>query len=137
MWIFHNPSRINLDHESFYKRFGRIFMMYKMFLVKVLYWLFGKIASFQHSSGPWKFTFTSICSVLLGQYLGHTYMWIDQMIDEIIKLKKVENYGKSNSISITPHIVVVVKNSWQLVSTSYKCNVLLGTSKYFDSSTKY
>ena len=62
-------------------------------------------------------------------------MWIDQMIDEIIKL---ENSGKSNSISITPHVVVVVvKNSWQLVSTSYKCNVLLGTSKYFDSSTKY
>ena len=61
-------------------------------------------------------------------------MWIDQMIDEIIKL---ENSGKSNSISITPHVVVVVKNSWQLVSTSYKCNVLLGTSKHFDSSTKY
>ena len=60
-------------------------------------------------------------------------MWIDQMIDEIIKL---ENSGKSNSIIITPH-VVVDKNSWQLVSTSYKCNVLLGTSKYFDSSTKY
>ena len=56
------------------------------------------------------------------------------MIDEIIKL---ENSGKSNSISITPHVVVVVKNSLQLVSTSYKCNVLLGTSKYFDSSTKY
>ena len=50
---------------------------------------------------------------------------------------KVENFGKSNSISITPHVVVVVKNSWQLVSTSYKCNVLLRTSKYFDSSTKY
>ena len=61
-------------------------------------------------------------------------MWIDQMIDEIIKL---ENSRKSNSISITPHVVVVVKNSWQLVSTSYKCNVLLGTSKYFDGSTKY
>ena len=61
-------------------------------------------------------------------------MWIDKIIDEIIKL---ENSGKSNSISITPHVVVVVKNSWQLVSISYKCNVLLGTSKYFDSSTKY
>ena len=55
------------------------------------------------------------------------------MFDEIIKLERL----KTLESQILPHIVVVVKNSWQLVSTSYKCNVLLGTSKYFDSSTKY
>ena len=46
------------------------------------------------------------------------------MIDEIIKLEGLKNSGKPNSISITPHVVVVVITAdyWlQLVTNVMFC----------------
>ena len=59
------------------------------------------------------------------------------MIDEIIKLERLKTV-ESQILSVLHHMLLLLKTAdywFQLVTI--KCNVLLGTSIYFDRSTKY
>ena len=123
MWIFHNTLSQLLTRimKISIKKLVELSWWIKCLCCpKVLYCLLSKIASasFEPSSGLWKFTFASICTVLLGQYLGHTYMWKDKMIDEIIKLEGLKLW-KAKFYQYQTTCFCCCYNSWLLATSGY------------------
>ena len=79
-------------------------MMYKMFLVKVFYWLFGKIASFQHSSAPgnspWPLSVQSSLVSILDILICELTKWLMKLSS----LKTLE----SQILSVLHHMLLLL-----------------------------
>ena len=60
------------------------------------------------------------------------------MIDEIIKLERLKTL-ESQILSVLHHMLLLLLKTadYWFQPVTIKCNVLLGTSIYFDRSTKY